>query len=61
MRDLPLRIEKFYDRKLGWDFSIGPSHGFKTWFAIWWTKRCDCGVALGNREVRFSLSHRAEG
>ncbi|WP_287120756.1 hypothetical protein [Mesorhizobium sp.] len=56
-----MRIEKFYDRKLGWDFSVGPTHGFKSWFAIWWTRRCDCGAAIGNKEIRFSLNRRAEG
>lgn len=50
-----MRWEWFCDRELGWDMSIGPRHGFRTWVAIWWTKGVDAGIAIGNREIRFNL------
>lgn len=51
-----VNIDRFYDRELGWHFHIGPRGSFRTWLAIWWTKGCDCGAAIGNREIRFPLS-----
>lgn len=51
-----MRIERFFSRKLGFDFCVGPSDSFKTWIAIWYTRRIDCGIAIGDREIRWKLS-----
>ena len=50
------RIEKFASTKLGFDFSVERDGEInRPYFAIWWTRGCDCGVQFGRKEFRVNL------
>jgi hypothetical protein len=41
----------------GWDFSINASQGTRQYFAIWYLKRCDCGVYIFGKHFVKRLDH----
>jgi hypothetical protein len=50
-----MKIDRFYDSQLGWHFHVYSGSKLCSSFGMWWTKRCDCGVNVGKREIRFTL------
>lgn len=50
-----MKIDRFYDPQLGWHLHIYAGRSLFSKCGAWWTKRCDCGVNIGKRELRWPL------